>query len=238
MKKVQVIAALILAVFFSTSCIYTGPSLRGNGNVIEENRKVGDFEEIIVSRGMNVYISQGDVTKVMVKADENLLDAIITRMEGDALKVTSNANIRTATIKKVFVTVPDIESIKTSSGSNVFSETVIRSKSLDLSSSAGSNLKLEVKTGKLEASVSAGSNIKLEGMTDYFYGKASSGSNLKAENLSSKNSELKVSSGANIWIKVKEELQAQASSGGNIFYYGNPEFTDIEKSSGGNVTKK
>ena len=238
MKITQVAVALILSAIISTSCIYTGPSLRGNGNVVEENRKVGNFEEIIVSRGMNVYISQGDVTKVMVKADENLVDAIETRMEGDALKVTSTANIRSATVKKVFITTPELSSLRTSSGSNVFSETVITSKNLDLSSSSGSNLKLEIKTGKVEASVSAGSNIKLEGMTDYFYGKASSGSNLKAENLSSKNSELKVSSGANIWIKVKEELQAQASSGGNIFYYGNPEFTDIEKSSGGNVTKK
>ena len=238
MKITRFAVTLILAVFISTSCIYTGPSLRGNGNVVEENRKVGNFQEIIVSRGMNVYISQGDITKVMVKADENLLDAIETRMEGDALKITSTTNIRSATVKKVFVTIPDIESMKTSSGSNVYSESVITSKSLDLSSSAGSNLKLEVQTGKLETSVSAGSNIKLEGITDQFYGKASSGSNLKAEDLTTDNCEVKVSSGANIWITVREDLQAQATSGGNIFYYGNPEFTDIEKSSGGNVIKK
>ena len=238
MKITQKVVILILSVIISTSCIYTGSSLKGNGNVVEENRKVGDFEEIIVSRGMNVYISQGDITKVMVKADENLLDAIETRMEGDVLEVTSNANIRTATVKKVFITTPDISSIRTSSGSNVFSETIITSKNLDLSASSGSNLKLEIKTGKVDASVSSGSNINIEGITDYFYGKASSGSNLKAENLSSKRSEMKASSGANIWINVKEELQAEASSGGNIFYYGNPESTDIEKSSGGNVIKK
>ena len=171
-------------------------------------------------------------------ADENLLDVIETRMEGNALKVTANTNIKTATVKKVFITAPDISTIRASSGSNIFSETVINSKSLDLSSSSGSNLKLDVSTQKLEASVSSGSNIKLEGKTNIFYGKASSGSNLKAEGLISKNCEAKVSSGANIWISVEEDFQAQASSGGNIFYYGKPKSTDVEKSSGGNVIKK
>jgi len=237
-QKITLLAIVIFAMLVTTSCIYTGPSIKGNGNVVEENRKTGDFKEVRVSRGMNVYISQGDFTKVTVKADENLLDAIETRIEGDALKVTSNTNIRSATVKKVFVTVPDISLIKASAGSNVFSETLINSKSLDLSSSAGSNMKLDVNTQNLDASVSAGSNIKLEGKTENFYGKASSGSNLKAEELTSKYCEVKVSSGANIWISVQEDLKAGASSGGNIFYYGNPGSTDINKSSGGNVIKK
>jgi hypothetical protein len=222
----------------STSCIFTGPSLKGNGNVVEENRKTDDFEEIKVSRGMNVYLSQGDFTKVFVKADENLLDAIETRMEGDVLKITTNANIRNATEKKVYITAPDISSIHTSAGSNVYSETLIKSKNLDLSCSAGSNVKLEVETGNLEVSVSAGSNVKLDGETDFMHGKASSGSNIKAEGLTTAKCEARVSSGANIWISVQKDLQAHASSGGNIFYYGQPETTDIEKSSGGNVIKK
>jgi hypothetical protein len=78
----------------------------------------------------------------------------------------------------------------------------------------------------------------LEGKASSFLGKASAGSNLKAEGLISKKCQVKTSSGANIWISVKNNLTAQASSGGNIFYYGNPETTDVEKSSGGNVIKK
>lgn len=235
--KIKILTVLLFSVIISASCIFMGPSLKGNGNVVEETRKVGEFSEIKVSRGMNVYISQGDETKVVVIADDNLLDAIKTQIDGNSLKVTVNRNIRNATSKKVFVTTPNISMIKSTAGSNVFSETVIRSQNLDLSGSAGSNMKLDVNSKDLTVSVSAGSNIKLEGKTKLFSGQASSGSNLKAKDLVSDNCEVKVSSGANIWITATDNLNAHASSGGNIFYYGKPETTDIEKSSGGNIVK-
>jgi uncharacterized protein YxeA len=237
-QKFSIYATFIFVLFVFSSCIFSGPSLKGNGNVVEETRKTGEFDEIKVSRGMNVYISQGKKTKVVVKADENLLDAIEIRVEGNTLKVTSNKNIRKATSKKVFVTAPNISKIRSTAGSNVYSETVIRSKNLDLSSSAGSNMKLEVNCEKIDVSTSAGSNIKLDGRTVTFKGKASSGSNLKAEGLTSENCSVSVSSGANIWITATGNFNGHASSGGNIFYYGNPKSTDIEKSSGGNIIEK
>jgi len=212
-----------------------GPSVKGNGNVVEEKRNIRDFDEINVSRGMNVYISQGDKTEVMVRTDENLLDVVETRMEGNVLKVTSNAGIRKATALKVFVTLPEITGIKSVAGSNVFSETVLESDNLELSCSAGSNIKLELNAGDVQASASAGSNIKLSGLAREFKGKASSGANIKAEELKTSNCDVRSSSGANIWISVKNSLVAQVNSGGNVFYYGEPENTDIRKSSGGNV---
>jgi hypothetical protein len=256
-KKITLFFSFVSILLISSSCIFMGPGMEGNGNVTEENRKTGDFNEIEVSRGMNVYISQGDYTKVLVRADENLMDAIETRIEGDKLIVTATKNIRKATSKKVFVTAPDFSEIKSSSGSNVFSETKIVSDNIELSSSSGSNMTVEVNSGNLEASASAGSNMKLEvvaeniessasagsnikfeGATESFSGKVSSGSNIKAEDLKTKNCIAKASSGGNIWITVVEELTADASSGGNIFYYGDPEMKNIEKSSGGNVIKK
>ncbi len=237
-QKIQILATLIFSIILTTSCIYTGPSLKGNGNVVEETRKTRNFDEIKVTRGMNVYISQGDFTKVVVKADKNLLDVIETKVEGNTLKVTSTQNIRNATSKKVYITIPDISVIKSTAGSNVFSETELKSKSLELSSSAGSNMKLELNINDLDVSANAGSNIRLKGIARNFNGSATSGSNIKAEDLNAKNGIVKVSSGANFWISVKDDFEGHASSGGNIFYYGNPESTDIHKSSGGNIIKK
>lgn len=237
-QKLPILLTLFIILFAFSSCIFSGPSLKGNGKVIEETRKTADFDEIKVSRGMNVYISQGKKTNVVVEADENLMDAIEVSVEGNTLKVTTNQNIRNAKSKKVFVTTPNISRIKSTAGSNVFSETVIKSKNLELISSAGSNMKLEVLVEKIDASTSAGSNIKLEGTTREFTGKASSGSNLKAEELTTKNCTADVSSGANLWVTVNGNFSGHASSGGNLFYYGDPETTEIEKSSGGNIIKK
>lgn len=235
MKNLALLVSLSL--FFLSSCII-GPWKSGNGHVVEQNRKVSSFDAIKVSRGMNVYISQGNETKVVVKADENLLDDIRTEVENHTLKVTTKTNIRRATSKKVFVTVPEISAVTASAGSNVYSETVLHLPQLDVTSSAGSNIKLEVDTGNLNASASAGSNLKFEGKTKSFTGEASSGANIKAEKLTTADCDATASSGANVYITVNENLEAKASSGGNVIYYGQPKSTNTESSSGGNVVKR
>ena len=235
-QKIVIITAFILPLFFS-SCVLS-PSVKGNGNVVEETRKTQPFNQIKVSRGMNVYISQGDETKVTVEADENLLDVIETKVQGDVLTITTDGIIRKAKVKKVYVTTPEITAIKSTAGSNVFSETMLNANEMEISATAGSNIKLDINIGSGEISANAGSNIMLEGKSEKLRCKASSGSNIKAEDLRTKEGSARVSSGANIWISTETALEGEASSGGNIFYYGSPEKTEIHSSSGGNVIKK
>lgn len=237
-QKLPILAFSVMILITFSSCVFMGPSIKGNGNVVEQNRKTRDFSKIEVSRGMNVYISQGETHKVVVKADENLLDAIETENDGDVLIIRASKNIRSATSKKAFITVPNLEEIKASSGSNTFSETKLVFRDLTVSTSSGSNVTLEINSEKTEFSSSSGSNINLQGTTNSFKAKASSGSNIKAEELTAKNCETKASSGSNIWITAKNDFSGDVSSGANIFVYGNPKNSNIKKSSGGNIINK
>jgi hypothetical protein len=236
MKNKFLFLFILLLPLFMQSCLLS-PSIKGNGDVQQEERNVDNFNEIKASRGVNVYLSQGEETRVLVRADENLLDVIETEVIGDELIIRSTARVRNAESFKVFVTSPEYESIKSSAGSNVYSETEIVSDNLKVSASSGANITLEINSRDLEVSASSGSNVRLEGLARECSAHASSGANIKAEDLKTKNAELKVSSGANTWISVDNDLKAEASSGGNIFYGGEPSQTSINKSSGGNVKK-
>lgn len=236
MKKLSIILSVAIFATFLSSCYFPG-SIKGNGNVVEETRTVEEFSKISVSRGMNVYISQGTTNKVLVKADENLLKVIDTYVDDRTLKVTALKGIRNATSNKVFVTVTNLEFVKSTSGSNVFSEDTLQFGNLELRSTAGSNMRLSLLAGDIEISAAAGSNIFLEGTAKSVNMKASSGANIKAGDLQTEKCNVKVSSGANIWLNVKNGLNAKASSGGNIWYKGEPNPVEVEKSSGGNVFK-
>ncbi|VAW15461.1 hypothetical protein MNBD_BACTEROID01-2829, partial [hydrothermal vent metagenome] len=223
---------------FFPSCFFIGTSIKGDGNVVEQTREVGHFHGIKASRGINVYINSGGQEKVMVKADENLLKAIKTDVEDGILIVSTRERIRWAKSKKVFVTVQSVDKISSSSGSNVYSESLLECTNLDLSCSSGSNMKLEVKAEKVEASASSGANMWLRGVAEGVNIKASSGANIKAGELEALNCYAKASSGSNLWITVKGDFEGKASSGGNLYYYGNPKRTDINVSSGGNIRQK
>lgn len=238
LQKVRILGILFLASILLSSCWFLYPSVRGNGNVTEEVRQVGEFDEIEVSRGMNVYITYGSPAKVVVVADNNLHKEIVTDEDGDVLKIYANANIREAKEKKVMITIDKLTVVEASSGSNVFTQGPFQTDHTEIKASSGSNITMEFNAETLKAKCSSGANIMLSGQSKESELSASSGANLKAKELKSDKGILRVSSGSNVFATVVNQLEAEASSGGNIIYYGTPTATSIEKSSGGNINQQ
>lgn len=141
-----------------------------------------------------------------------------------------------ASSKKVFVSVAEISKISTSSGAAVKTENTFTTNTLKLESSSGSSIKVYVNAHEISSSSSSGANINIYGKSKDFYASASSGSAIDADQLETLNATAKVSSGANINIHVSGKLIANASSGGDIDYEGNPTEIDKNTSSGGSVS--
>ena len=227
----------LLCLSFS-SCLFMGPSVRGNGQVTEQERNVEAFNRVKATSGMNVYLIQGNEHKVVVVADENLQKVIETRVEDGTLEIKALASIWSAKEKKVIVTAPGLEEIYGTAGSNIFADSLLKIGNIKVKASAGSNLHLNIEGQSTEISASSGANIFIKGSSHDVITKVSSGANIKAGDLKIQNCEASASSGGNIWLNVKEKLTAHASSGGNIFYSGTPAETKVTSSTGGNTIKK
>lgn len=237
-KQIQFYGILAISIMILSSCWFMGPSVKGNGNVTEETRTVKEFDQIEVSRGMNVYITQGTPAKVVVIADNNLHEVIETKVEDGVLKVYIKENIRWAKEKKVMVTVEKLTRVESTSGSNAFSQSQITSDNIEFKATSGANLTMEVNAKFLKADCSSGANIRLSGLSEEAELAGSSGANLKGQELKTRKCKMKASSGGNVFATVTERLEAKASSGGNVIYYGDPSTTEIDSSSGGNIKRK
>ena len=178
-----------------------GEGVSGNGNVVTADRNISsDFNQIKVSQGLDLYITQSNDVSLSIEADENLHDLIMTDVENNILRIYSSENIKRASSKKIMLNINDISSIKATSGSNVYSTNTIKEDDLELASTSGANIKLDVKTQTLDCRSTSGSNIILRGSTNTLIAAATSGSNVKAEQLKAETSEVKATSGANISI--------------------------------------
>ena len=216
-----------------------GTGVRGNGNVESIEREINeDFNEIKVSRGLDVYLTQSDDVSLKVQADENLHDIIMTEVENNVLRIYADENIKYASSKKVMVSFKDISKISSSSGSDVYSTNTITTENLEISTSSGSDMELDIDTHVTECSSSSGSDLRLSGKTDKLYADASSGSNIKAGNLKTSTCEARASSGADITVNTAKELYAKASSGGDIKYYGNPDKVSKKDGVSGSIRKQ
>jgi putative autotransporter adhesin-like protein len=235
------IVGIILSIMLM-SCQFNsdfGFGVKGNGNVETVERNISDdFTEIKISRGLDVYITQGNAVSLNVQADENLQDIIMAKVENNILRIYADKNISYAASKKVMVTIIDIEKITATSGSDVYSTNTITAESLELHTSSGSDMELEVDTYIIECSSSSGSDLRLSGKTDKLYADASSGSDIKAGNLKTNTCEARASSGADITVNTSKELYAKASSGGDIKYYGNPEKISKKDGVSGSIRKQ
>lgn len=231
------ITVLLLILITTTSCMFDSFGIQGNGNVVTEDRNISsDFTAIKVSQGINVKLTQGIDVDLSVEADDNIIDLIVTEVEGDVLKIYLDKNVSRAT-RTVYLTAININSIRTSSGAMVSGENTIKTTSIDLKSSSGSEINIDLIADNVDSDVSSGANMRLSGTTMTFDGDASSGSHIKANNLKSEVSRADVSSGASIDVYASEKIIAHASSGGDIDYSGNPKTVNKSKSSGGSISK-
>lgn len=219
--------------------IQIGEGRIGNGNVVTAERSVeGTFNAIEASSGIDLYLTQGNNTSITVEADENLHEIIITEVRDNTLKVYLDENVKRSKAQKVMVIFKDIASIKSTSGSDVYSTNTITAETLTLKSTSGSDMELSVNTETIDCKSTSGSDMKLSGKTNHLTAEATSGSDIKAGDLKAQSSKVRASSGADITVNTSKELIAKASSGGDIKYYGNPD--KVEKTDGvsGSVSKR
>ena len=237
--KIIVATVLSLMLFSCNFDLNLNPGVRGNGNVIKQDRTINNtFSSIKATEGLDVYLTQGDTESIVIEADDNLHDLILTHVEDGVLKIHTEKNIGYASAKKVHVAFKTISNITSTSGSDVFSTNTITAETLNLKSTSGSDMKLDVDATVLHCHSSSGSDMRLSGKAKKLIAEATSGSDIKAADLIAESSEVKASSGADITVNTSKELTAKASSGGDIKYYGNPEKVNKSDSSSGSVTQR
>ena len=238
MKKLNLIIILATSLVLGSCNIKMSLGEVGNGNLTTEDRTISeDFNQIKSSSGMEVYLTQGEENKVVVEIDENLQEFVEIKVLNGSLKIGASENIKSAKAKKVYVTYTELDNIEASSGSEVKANSVIKSQNLSLKASSGAEIDLEVFSQDLIARASSGAEIDISGKATSITAQASSGAEIDAKDLLVINCNAKASSGAEISVNVKENIDAKASSGGDIKYYGHPTKITSNKSSAGRVKK-
>ncbi|MDX9725018.1 MAG: head GIN domain-containing protein [Bacteroidales bacterium] len=239
MKNLKITLALLL-VFGITFCAegQIRRTVSGNNNVVRKDREAGNFTGLRVSSGIDVYLKQGGNETISVEADENLHEYIITEIRDGVLHVYSEVNIRDAEMKRVYVTMNDIRSLKTSSAGDIIGETPVKSDNLELSATSAGDIKLEVFARLIEADISSSGDVTLTGEADELDASLSSAGDLNAFGLEVREADVSASSAGDASINVSERLKARASSAGDINYRGNPKYLDAHSSSAGSIRSK
>lgn len=231
--KSEIVTISALAAMIMVSCC----SFASN-TVETQTRNVQNFNAIDVAQGINVNVDFGKTESAIVEASSEHIDDVVTEVKSGTLHIYLKNKVKTKRVNyTVNVTAMQIDAINATSGAQVNSK-CIRNSNVKLNASSGATINAEMKAGKASLKTTSGSTIRVNGSADVADVVLNSGSTIDASSLCTKNMDINVSSGASAYINVKDSLEAEASSGASIRYFGSPHYRVINKSSGGSVSQR
>lgn len=206
------------------------------------NLPLANFQEISVSSGIDLYLIQGNTESVKVVAHEDLIDNVIVEKSGSSLKVKYKDNISWSRLLqnqsiKIYITCKTITAINASGGSDVYGQNTLKTNTINISASGGSDIKLSLATQNLELRTSGGSDVNLKGKAVNMNANVSGGSDIEALELLVDYAKVNASGGSDAKVNVEKALQADASGGSDVYYKGNASLKKTSKSKSRDVKK-
>jgi hypothetical protein len=237
--KTRIISTAILVLFImtmTTSC----EKVKGKGEVITETRTTGTYNAVSLAISANVYITQGAVYELRLNGQENILDEIVTEVEGDRLVIRVRKGVILGNHEpvRVYITAPAVTHLDVSGSGDLFfdNEWTAVALSTNISGSGNINLAL-VNTAHFSAKISGSGTIRATS------GKATreeltiSGSGtIDLRSVEADTVYSTISGSGDTYVYARNYLDVTISGSGNVWYFGTPS-VNIHISGSGNLKK-
>ncbi len=241
MKQTVILAATAMLLAGNLNAQW-GKRIKGNGNVVTQERSVGTYDGISLSGWFDVELVAGTEGSITLKGEENLLEFIETEVKNGTLDIRPERgyNLQPSSWKGggILVTVPveSIGEVSMSGSGDIVGKTRLKSESLRASMSGSGDISLEVAAGMLEVVLSGSGDIALSGTADRAEIRVSGSGDVEAYELQAREVEAVLAGSADIQVTASESLMARVSGSGDIFYRGNPSKLDTKTTGSGEVT--
>lgn len=233
---VMVITGLYIGLFYID--LFKLNSLVGSGNIITEERAVGNFNKVSVSDGINLFIEQGNSKVLAIEAEDNLIPRIGTRVIFGKLTIGFTGFsfiIDSTTPVNIYMEAEELKDIELSGEASIRCGD-IKTDALEIDITGESTADLTLQCTNLTVDCIGGSLLNIKGITDRQEIELSGWSEYNAAELASRECFAEINSGASADIDVSEKLVAEIHSNGILNYTGSPDITQ-EISSGGTLNK-
>jgi hypothetical protein len=238
MKKILLLA---VAAACLVSCgRFMGKRVRGNGVIKTEERTVSPFKHVEASGAIKLMVSQGDFKPVRLEGDENILQYVEIRQDGDRIEIRTRPgyNISPTNDLTVYVTAPVYSSIEVSGASDIRGQNKISNpENLKLEASGAGDIEMEVDAPEISGQITGSGSIKLKGETKDLDIDLSGAGHAYCFDLLSENTVVDISGAGSAEVYASVKLEAKVSGVGNVTYKGNVSNVTQHVTGAGSVSK-
>ncbi len=223
---------------FIAICLYScGDSVRGNGNVVQVTREVPNFQSLATLGSIDVEIQPGDNYSLQIVDDENIIPYVITEVKNGELQIQYKKGVSiSSSHTKVIVTVPFLNSIRTSGSADITSKGLITNNQMvDLSSSGSGDMSLQLNAPAIKITGSGSGDFVVSGQTKDVKCTLTGSNNLDSKDLKAENVDVKITGSADAKVYASVSLRAVLTGSGSLLYWGNPSLPEVRVTGSGEV---
>lgn len=187
MKKILIAVLLLSAIISVGSCIYTiagARTLKGSGKLITQTVAAPSFDKVKASRSVTVIITDKVSDKLLIEADDNIMQYVTTEVKDSELKISIDKSIDRFDRVSVTVSVPangHIRSLQASSAANIVTEVALSADEFELDASSAAKITAMVTARECTIDASSAARIIATVTSDECKIDASSASDIEAD---------------------------------------------------------
>ena len=229
-------------IFFSCNTESVSDCLQNAGDIVRKEIVVSDFTKITVFEKIQLILKEGPVTRVEVETGEFLMNEVSAMVEEGRL-ILKNENgcnlFRKYAITIVYVTAPNIEEIRSSTGLPIQGDGVLTYSNITLLSESFINEETETTDGefdlqldsqKINIVVNGIAYFKIRGKTENLNITIASGdSRVEAENLVAEHISLNHRGSNDLLIDPQQSLKGVIRGTGDVISFNRPAEVSVQE---------
>jgi len=239
MKKLTLITIALISLNLANAQ-WGGKTVKGNGNIITDTRNTSDYDVIHCAGWMDFVLVKGEEGNIKVEGEENLLDYIITEVEGNKLKIRTKkgVNLKPSRSKTITITIPfeDIDKVSLAGSGDLMTKNKMETNNFEVKLAGSGDIVLDINANAVKAGISGSGDITLNGKTERFNANVTGSGDIHGFNLTANNTVVNVTGSGSAKVVSNNELKAKVTGSGDIRYKGNPKREDSKVTGSGSIS--
>ena len=220
----------------------SGERVKGSGEVTSETRDVGSFDGIALSGGFKVLVRQNSTSKVALKADNNLLALIETKVvegsKGRTLEISTKRGFSLSPTVAPVITL-DMAQLRALSiaGSGDVQVEAMKTPSVEASIAGSGDIRFtDLDSDRLGLRVAGSGDVTATGRTGNLEVSVAGSGDVRVKGLVAQDVKISIAGSGDAQVQAVRTLKVSVSGSGDVGYIGSPEIS-ISVAGSGKVRK-
>ena len=202
---------------------YSQKKTEKDKEVITENRKVANYDAIEVSGAYNLVLTEGEVGKIKVKGQKEVLSYLETKVSNNVLYISIDRKYSLKTSITVYVPIDTrLKRVVGKGAVDISTEKKLQVGSLLVKLEGSGDLEASVTATSLDLQVAGAGGIDIAGETKNLSIYVKGAGDVDADELKAEKAILRIAGAGGISAYVTQEVDASIAGAGGITVKGNP----------------